>query len=101
MKGREDPRYAGVSRTVNQMLQIEPELDWARSAGLSISAAGDASEIRARLMVGEREGWTVLEAAVGGDRWWEPETSDHFILLARRLAAELRMKWDRWNLDGR
>lgn len=97
-----DPLYEGALRRVEMgvasTLRATPIGAELRKWGFSVEVTGETRGVLAQAIPVEGKGWPTLESRITGERWWEPEGSTHIERIANRLAADLRMKWDRWML---
>jgi hypothetical protein len=88
-----------VARAIEALLQESRVLRELRSAGLGIVVLGDHSAVVAETVSSPGRSWPTFNACIRSDRWWSNEGADE-LRIATRLAAELRMKWDRWISEG-
>lgn len=85
-----------MARSIEQLLPRSEILSEMRSAGLSFAVTGEENSVDAVTVAPPGRQWPTFRARITGVRWWDPESSEHTSRVATRLAAELRMKWERW-----
>jgi hypothetical protein len=90
------PGYLRTAHAVGELLQTHPSLAELHRWGIRVGVTGDAGTIRAEGVAIGKPNWPVFESRITAERWWQPEDAAHFQRIATRLAADLRMKWDRW-----
>ena len=90
------PGYLRTAHAVGELLQTHPSLAELHRWGIRVGVTGDAGTIRAEGVAIGKPNWPIFESRITAERWWQPEDPTHFQRIATRLAADLRMKWDRW-----
>ena len=88
--------YLLTAHAVGEILQSHPSLAELHRWGIRIGVTGDARTIRAEGAAVGKPNWPVFESRITAERWWQPQDASHYHRIATRLAADLRMKWDRW-----